>query len=306
MIKSVLTLIRFNRAAGIDTTTAHQLSILAQISDPESLFSPPKIIVSSESDSTLPTVPIASTSRLEQPEDADRPPPISVMDFASLFEISPHLLVQQHVAAVEKMYALPPPSDDSSSSESEAEDPKPAVEGSPAAASAPAIEGRPRSKSRSGRSKSISTGTGREKYLIDPSATYIPTGHPEIASHPLTGGLSPRIERSTKFLSRANSMVVDGRGGEKVLSPSSVLQAQLFPEATPTASAAPTPQVIVEPPTGKNDTSTDGGTDTEDEPNAGGMGIVRNPGGRSNAKNGRGRKLYDVVDTNGLLHDVLG
>ena len=325
MIQSVLTLIRSNRAAGIPTTTSHQLSVLAQISDPESLFTPPKIIISNEED----TGPIASTSQLvdgTEEKEENRQPPISVLDFAALFEISPHLLVQHHVAAVEKMYALPPPSDDESSSDEEdaaEEEAQPAIEGEKlsSAAAAEGSGGRIRSKSRSGRSKSISTGVGREKYVIDPSATYIPTGHPEIASHPLTGGLglpSPRSESTLArpgSVSRTTSVADLTASNSMILSPSSALQAQLFPEAVPTPSTvvpAPNPKPTAVPTeieskeVKNNDTSTEGGTDTEEDNAvpAGGATVVRN-GGRSNGKNG-GRKLYDVVDTNGLLHDVLG
>lgn len=326
MISSVISLIRANRAAGIQTSSAKQLSLLAEISDPEGLPSvsePPAIILSD-------TCLVPSSTLFAPPEQDDYlEAPLSLKDFSSLFEISPFLLVQPHVAAVEKLYALPSDESDSSSSSSSDDDER--ENQSTLDPKREKLESTTSSRigSRVNRSKSLSNGTGgREQYVIDPAAIFIPIGHPDVPAHPLNLNgtnstlllpLDPRTT-TTKGLKKSTT-----EENEIVpLSPIS-LQSHLFPDSEsslPPHSSIPLlarPKIpvmedLIHSPA--DNTSTDGTEDSdEDHPthappyqqqlggrelNLGsGVGMGKRTGG------GGGRKLYDVVDSHQLLEGVL-
>lgn len=182
MITSVISLLRSNRASGIQTSHRAQLNLLAGISD----GNPP----------TVPSSTPADTAAPYQPDT-----PLAATDFAALFNISPYLLVQSHVASVERLYAIPEPSDESSEGEGssdeesgDADDEKVEVtdldtdvtlvekEGTPGTRSTLGLKGV--SKRLPGRARSSSTAvassattmTGRDKYLIDPSVVFFPWG----------------------------------------------------------------------------------------------------------------------------------
>lgn len=352
-LKSILTnavsLIRQNRTLGLPTTSLSQ-------------------ILSEQSASKIPddyTLPASATSGL------------TTCDFSSLFDIAPHLLVKSHVGAVEKLYALAPPSDASSSdasssdsddrdSDSEAEGQLEVVDGGKKSRKIPITAGvRPVSGSTNNvdnvsvvnvglggangstkirsrnpsRYNSLSTssgtggaGGGREQYLIDPSATSIPLGHPDVSPHPLPvtsphpsqGGPSRRPSL-INLKSAGNGGGVGTGGGT---SPNSIaLRLQLFPELDSTSTTSPSlgGGVLDELVQSPNSTSSDEGSDEEEEEEGNatmvGMGTGMIPpgggGGRNSisaaggnpAGNGVGgssaRKLWEVVDSHRLLNDLI-
>jgi hypothetical protein len=308
MITSMISLIRSNRTRGVRTTPA----VPPSKSLPTSLFTSattPSIILSNDHLA----VPLCTPAEDEQPQE----PPLSLADFNSLFEISPWLLVQPHTGALEKLFAIPPVSDDEdddsdsgSSSCSSNESARGGV------ASVPIVKattrtGRSRANTLVGSAPPGGPNAGREQYLIDPYAVPIPMGHPSVASP---------LHRTTSSLSLPRALPTPP-SAPTPLSPKS-LRNQLFPElSTSEPSARPRLQRME-----TNDTSSEG-SDSEGEEDASipGMGTgavtVVPPGGSRRAtaivdrrnsavalvgQNGEsGRGLFDVVDSRRLLDGVL-
>lgn len=322
MISSVISLIRTNRRNGIQTPASQQLSLLTTASDLEDA-SQPSITVNDGKD-TLPVDSIRAADLLAA-DNTFPDPPIDTYDFAALFEISPSLLVQPHVGAVERLYAIPPPSDseESNSSSSEVED----EDGDQQMGEAQQLSGKQPKLARSGsgprstrgpsRSNSMaSTGgsaatTGREQYLIDPTAVAIPIGHPDVA-HPRisdarsTASGTPRLNNGG---TGTNGMATPNIAGTPQLSPKSLsLRQQLFPEFENDASGNGGGDASLQgPPSPSNNTSTDGGgSESEDgaagRANGGTGGVAAGRAGRPRTT---GRKLWEVVDSVRLLDGVL-
>lgn len=270
MVTSVISLVRANRANGIQTSTRSQLALLDAAASPTS-FAPalqsaskPSIVLSNGQT----TIPLSTPAAEEEPTDS----PLALSDFSSLFEISPYLLVQPHLGSIERLYALPPLSDSESSDCSSSDEEH--QEGGGVTPSS---------------SRTPSACVGRQQYLIDPSAVPIPLGHPDVA-HPRFGtlGLPPSSSSSRK-----SSQPPSRAGG--MLSPKSLaLRRQLFPELEGEDG----------PGSPNNWTSTDGGTESDEA-----SGVTHGRGrDKVVAKGGQrraGRALFDVVDSRRLLDGVL-
>ncbi|KAI5476373.1 hypothetical protein MNV49_007822 [Pseudohyphozyma bogoriensis] len=301
MIAGVVSLIRHNRANGIQTTSAAQLLHLASISDPAQADRP-EITVSAANGSTI--APRADDESA-QPGDA----PLALSDFSSLFEISPHLLVQPRLAAIERLYALPPISDSESSDESsdDEDDATPKATATEGTGSKSSL--RPLSRSGSRSNRSLSNGgpakEGREQFLIDIAAisSSIPSGHPDVA-HPRLGSLSmpPNPPNGVGSPNPASAPAALGRTSSAAgpVSPKSLsLRNQLFPELEPEGGVVDSPLPIPQSPS--MDTTTDAASESEDEATK-----AKNKG-----KNGAvdpkkaARKLWEVVDSKRLLEGVL-
>lgn len=350
MITSVISLIRSNRANGIQTPSRSQMALLAAASEPPAaadIDGPQPTITVSNGKTTLPLDTLRAVELLSAADSSCPNAPLAVSDFGSLFDISPGLLVQSHLAAIERLYAIPPPSDSESSGSSDCESgddredtrmldldqqstsnikPKLAhsVSGSRSGRSG---LGRPNSNANAG---STAT-TGREQYLIDPTAVAIPLGHPDVA-HPRIGGLGlPSSSSTVNGESRppisnsvAGRLTNGGGGGGSAtpnasqtpqLSPKSLaLRQQLFPELETDSNSQEA--ALQAPHSPSNNTSTDGGSESDEgghhanHPVARGgrgAGAGATRGGTNGIARGRGtgRKLWEVVDSVRLLDGVL-
>lgn len=255
------------------------------------------------------------TSSLEANE------PLSSYDFSSLFDISPGLLARAHVAAVERMYAC---SSDEDSNDGDTEEDKPdASDDDPAAGPTvqdkalapigkyPRLSRQPSLARTSSRSNSLSKSVpaSRQHFVIDPSAVAIPTGHPDVVQ---TQPNSLSITSVGSANSDASAVRQNGSGDASrqsaaqtpQLSPKSLsLRQQLFPEFEQEASAEASMQA---PPSPHNNTSTDGGSESDEASHAH---AVRGVHERDENGAGRGRragrKLWEVVDSVRLLDGVL-
>ncbi|KAL8284275.1 hypothetical protein RQP46_005024 [Phenoliferia psychrophenolica] len=323
MISSVVSLIRANRASGIKTSVRAQLrAVEDDAADMLEATIKPEITLTNGQT----TVPIDPSSA--SPYDATAPDlPLSIADFGSLFEISPHLLVQPHLGAVERMYAIPAPSDSESSdnsSDDDADEPDPAASSMPApprVAGKTSIRTLSRSGSRSGRSpsgRSPSNGragslSGREQYLIDPSAVAIPLGHPDVA-HPrlasmsLSTGTSPLDTRGgSAVLQQSHRLSIGGGapllGGGQTSPKTLSLRNQLFPELDQDVAMVDSPLPLPQSP--GNESSTDGASDSDDGALANSTASRTKGKANGAAPKKAGRKLWEVVDSVRLLDGVL-
>lgn len=312
MISSVVALIRTNRANGIKTSTRAQLAIIA---DGASVSETPNSMIKPEITLTNGQTTVSINS--ENPShDGPPPSPLSTSDFSSLFEISPHLLVQPHLGAVERLYAIPVASDSESSDTGSSEDDAPLSRPSTGGKSARRTVSR--SVSRSGRSPSNVSTTGRDQYLIDPSAVVIPLGHPDVA-HPRLASLSlPTPTNGQHEPSRSASLShhssssrrgtlqggAGGGGGGGQMSPKALsLRHQLFPELEPDAAGiVDSPLPLPQSP--GPDSSTDAASDSDDGVLALSVGKAKGKAGPPGPKKA-GRKLWEVVDSVRLLDGVL-
>jgi hypothetical protein len=162
--------------------------------------------------------------------------PLSLKDFSALFEISPHLLVDPYVGAVERLYATRfQPCESSSSSDAEVDDavqPSTAVNGQTATS--------PRSRSTNlgivTRRTSEIEG-GRQAYVIDSRSNTVPkrNGKTDVGS----GGDKGRKERKQAKVERdtngTEQQLAAGNwskanGANQAHPPSLALRSQLFPE----------------------------------------------------------------------------
>lgn len=334
MVSSAITLVRTKRSldSGKDTPVRAQLSQLASNADTSSTTAP---IGSDTPTQSSVDEKIARTADLIagaiSPAHKE---PLSAHDFSSLFEISPGLLVQAHMAAVERLYACPPLSESEySGDESDTEDEPPVEDGGdsamqevsqqPPTGKYPKLSrssslnrpGRPGSRSNS--ISRVPAAAGRQQFLIDPSAVAIPTGHPDVA-HPRSNSLSqppPITTASESSSTRANGAAAAAtttNGGQtpQQLSPKSLaLRHQLFPELEET-----NPQVasLQHPMSPHNNTSTDGGSDSDEASHVHDQ-ATKGAREREQGRDGRGgsgarqdgRKLWEVVDSVRLLDGVL-
>ena len=318
MISSVVSLIRHNRASGVRTSARAQLRAVAnEAMEALELAIKPKITLTN-GQTTIPiNTPSASRLELATPDS-----PLSIVDFGSLFEISPHLLVQPHLGAVECLYAISPPSDSESSDDSSDDEPATAPLTSTRVAGKTSRRTLSRSASRSGRSPSGRSPTngvrngslsGREQYLIDPSAVAIPLGHPDVAhprlaSRSLSAATSPMDTRvgsavlQQSYRHPMNASQVMGGGAQT--SPKTVsLRNQLFPELDQDMALVDSPLPLPQSP--GNDSSTDAASDSDDGA------LANSTASRAKGKqNGlppkrAARKLWEVVDSVRLLDGVL-
>ncbi|KAK4701359.1 transcriptional coactivator HFI1/ADA1, partial [Phenoliferia sp. Uapishka_3] len=311
MIASVVSLIRSNRANGIRTSVSAQRGALDS-SPFESTDLPTKPEITLTNGQT--TIPIDNSKLLAAPDS-----PLSISDFGSLFEISPHLLVHPHLGAVERLYAIPAPSDSESSGYSSEEDPAAPPASAARGAGKTSLRTISRNGSRSGRSASgrsapngiVGPASGREQYLIDPSAVAIPQGHPDVA-HPRKASMSLSIasvpagptnisDASTTLQGsrrHSNSAASTAQTSPKSLS----LRNQLFPELDQETSLVESPLPIPHSP--DHETSSDGASDSEDGALVNSTARVKGKGHGIQPKKA-GRKLWEVVDSVRLLDGVL-
>jgi len=260
MIASVISLIRANRANGIQTSTRAQLALLSTAAA-DSL---PDVTTATATATARHRVPLASPMASEQavltgsPEAIDGPSgaalakawadeaegPLSAADMGALFDLSPGLLVQAHVAAVDRMFATAACSEEESSEEDEDEDedengsadeggadgmevdgagarPKQAGK-TPCARLAPAgkaprvlsransrVGSGSKARSRSGTASGV--GGGREQFVIDPTAVGLPRGHPDVALGAFAGAAA-----GAGAGAGAGGLPSAGEGGEQV------------------------------------------------------------------------------------------
>jgi hypothetical protein len=314
MISSVISLIRTNRAKGIQTSVRSQLALLSSASEPEDAS---QLTITVSNGKT--TLPIGTAGLLAAGHNTPIDAPLDTSDFTALFDISPGLLAQPHVAVVERLFAIPLPSDSedsqSASSDSEDDDGDAPMRDTQLSAKKPKLT-RARTARSGSRSNSLNNGgstatTGREQYLIDPTAVAIPVGHPDVA-HPRIASSSvngdSRSGATPRLNGASNGTATPTGTGTPQLSPKGLsLRQQLFPEfETETNGAEASLQVPQSP---SNNTSTDGGSESEDggsHPPPGEQGQNGAAGGANGVARGRpGRKLWEVVDSVRLLDGVL-
>lgn len=303
MISSVVSLIRSNRASGIQTSARAALrAVEDDFAESCELATKPEITLTNGQTTV-------ALDELAQGPDL----PLSVADFGSLFEISPHLLVQPHLGAVERMYAIPVPSDSESSDQSSDDerdhDGDAPMLTAPRGAGKTSVRTLSRSGSRSGRSASgrspsngaNGSGSGREQYLIDPSAVAIPQGHPDVA-HPRTASMSATSPMPTLHRHSTGNVLGPAPGGQtspKTLS----LRNQLFPELDQDPAIVDSPLPLPQSP--GNESSTDAASDSEDAAALNASTSSRTKGRANGAPKKAGRKLWEVVDSVRLLDGVL-
>lgn len=319
MISSVISLVRTNRANGIQTSVRSQLALLSSAAEPEDASQP--TITVSNGKTTLPIDSIRAADLLAAGDNTPLDAPLNISDFNALFDISPGLLAQPHVAAVERLFAIPPLSDsedsDSASSESEDEDGDAPMRDTQLSAKKPKLT-RARTTRSGSRSNSLNNGgstatTGREQYLIDPTAVAIPVGHPDvahprIASSSVNGDSRSGAGATPRLNGASNGTATPTGTGTPQLSPKGLsLRQQLFPEVENETNGGEASLQVPQSPS--NNTSTDGGSESEDggsHPPPGEQGQNGAAGGANGAARGRpGRKLWEVVDSVRLLDGVL-
>lgn len=331
MISSVISLIRSNRANGVQTSSSSQLDLLTAASEAASATPDQPSITVSDGKTTLPLDSVRAAELLAATDDSIIPDtPLELHDFSALFDISPGLLAQPHLAAVERLFAIPPPSDSEeselSSSDEEGDDEEgdvamrettTAATSSGGARKQPKLTrsssiARPRSARSGSRSNSLN-GSGREQYLIDPTAVAIPVGHPDVAHNPRTGTSSSSVNGGVN--GEGGTATPNGTGTPQLSPKAVLLRQQLFPEseneqgsaggvgAGAGAGAGAGDVSLQVPQSPSNNTSTDGGSESED--GAGHGHVTRGETAANGAARRRRGKLWEVVDSVRLLDGVL-
>lgn len=260
--------------------------------------------------------------------------PLSATDFASLFDISPYLLVQSHVAAVERLYAIASSSDEASDDDDESSDEESGdaddekaeelvnvvlTTAGSAALLRPAsivalqagsrrdghrsVPGRPRSSS-SVSNSAKAHGLGRDKFVIDPSMIPFPWGHPDVVPRPrlrvvpgsTVSGMGTGVNRSPAAMAARALASASSQHATPQLSPKA-LRAHLFPDSDGGIGGSGDGSHTVEhvPASPSNNTSTDGTeSDEAPPPTPSHMGTGASMNG---GRNGRGGPAASAMHT---------
>jgi hypothetical protein len=302
LVTHALDLIRSDRASQIERSSL-----------PKSPQGSPTKSAADKSKSTAPPADDNAFKSSTRKRKHNHVSPLSLRDFSALFEISPHLLVDPHVGAVERLYASKlDPCESSDSSDAERDD----------AALPPTTNNVQTTTSPKGRPKSLGIVTrrptevdsGRQAYVIDSRSKAVPNGNSKADS-------MAKKERKQSKVDNAGGLQQPAAGGwakangtnnNNNNNPSSLaLRSQLFPELD-TLSDPPPPAT---PSLG--DTTDDGaGSDSDHSARGGVHGAKKKAHGHGggdqqqlNKKaNGGGRKdswKLDVVNPVRLFDGVL-
>ncbi|BGP18485.1 hypothetical protein JCM10213_001199 [Rhodosporidiobolus nylandii] len=115
MIASVISLVRGTRQAVPQPRSAAPSTVSTPVPSTSSTFAPAGSAPPAPSAASPAHFPSLDGPSVADDEEATERPPLTIGDFHALFAISPSLLgPSPHSAAVERMYAIPPPDSDSS------------------------------------------------------------------------------------------------------------------------------------------------------------------------------------------------
>ncbi|KAM0790739.1 hypothetical protein ACM66B_004594 [Microbotryomycetes sp. NB124-2] len=254
-----------------------------------------------------------SAPRPHASDKDDNDATVTLIDHINVCEASPSILARGRLAAFERLFASGLDSDEDAESADGSSDAELQASTSEQAATSTRRSGKQPKLSRSAsshrptraalsRSNSVSrpSAAGREQFVIDPSAVAVPQGHPDVPQTPLSSAPEDHAKVRNKKGGNAATTVTEQERSQLAL------QHQLFPEtaqgrgnadAQRDADKAVAEHAIDGSRSpGHNNTSTDGGSDSED-----GSTGAPNTRKREEAR----RKLWDVVDSVRLLDGVL-